>query len=188
MANVNHSSLTDPYLHEPKGVAAASSGNVYVANGSGSGTWKPAERYISAYVAFSTSSPESQAITTTFSALDPTIIASQNNGFTPTDTPNARISYTGAEDIVATFNFTTSVRHAAGAKRDVELVLRVNGVDVPGSHCVMTADSSDWSNGTLVAQLVLEQNDYIEIFAKASQSITLETAGAYLTVEGVIKP
>ena len=39
MANVNHSSLTDPYLHEPKGVASASVGKVYVANGSGSGTW-----------------------------------------------------------------------------------------------------------------------------------------------------
>ena len=39
MANVNHSTLTDPYLHEPKGVAAASSGDVYVANGSGSGAW-----------------------------------------------------------------------------------------------------------------------------------------------------
>lgn len=39
MANVNHSTLTDPYLHEPKGVASASSGEVYVSNGSGSGTW-----------------------------------------------------------------------------------------------------------------------------------------------------
>ena len=39
MANVNHSTLTDPYLHEPKGVAAASSGDVYLANGAGSGAW-----------------------------------------------------------------------------------------------------------------------------------------------------
>ena len=39
MANVNHSTLSDPYLHEPKGVASASSGDVYLANGSGSGTW-----------------------------------------------------------------------------------------------------------------------------------------------------
>ena len=39
MANVNHSTLSDPFLHEPKGVASASSGDVYLANGSGSGTW-----------------------------------------------------------------------------------------------------------------------------------------------------
>jgi hypothetical protein len=46
MANVNHSSLTDPYLHEPKGVAAAASGEVYVANGSGSGAWTAKETLI----------------------------------------------------------------------------------------------------------------------------------------------
>ena len=39
MANVNHSTLTDPYLHEPRGVAAASSGEVYIADGAASGTW-----------------------------------------------------------------------------------------------------------------------------------------------------
>ena len=37
---VAHSALTGSNLHEPKGVAAASAGYVYVANGSGSGTWK----------------------------------------------------------------------------------------------------------------------------------------------------
>jgi hypothetical protein len=46
MANVNHSALSDPYLHEPKGAAAASSGDVYVANGSGSGTWEDHRRSV----------------------------------------------------------------------------------------------------------------------------------------------
>lgn len=39
MATVLHSSLTTTDLHEPKGVAAASSGQVYVADGAGSGAW-----------------------------------------------------------------------------------------------------------------------------------------------------
>lgn len=43
MANVQHASLTDPELHEPKGVAAASEGEVYVADGAGSGDWLLAE-------------------------------------------------------------------------------------------------------------------------------------------------
>jgi hypothetical protein len=37
---VEHVNITDPELHEPKGVAAASADTVYVANGSGSGTWQ----------------------------------------------------------------------------------------------------------------------------------------------------
>lgn len=39
MPNIQHAVLTDPQLHEPKGVSTAASGKVYRANGSGSGTW-----------------------------------------------------------------------------------------------------------------------------------------------------
>lgn len=39
MANVAHASLTGAELHEPKGVATAALGTVYVANGAGSGSW-----------------------------------------------------------------------------------------------------------------------------------------------------
>lgn len=34
-----HNTLTDPNLHEPKGVASAASGQMYTADGAGSGSW-----------------------------------------------------------------------------------------------------------------------------------------------------
>lgn len=34
-----HSVITDPDLHEPKGISTASQGRVYVSNGAGSGSW-----------------------------------------------------------------------------------------------------------------------------------------------------
>lgn len=37
---IAHKNLTDPQLHEPKGVYAANEGTVYVANGAGSGAWQ----------------------------------------------------------------------------------------------------------------------------------------------------
>lgn len=40
---IQHADLPDSQLHEPKGVVAASEGDVYVANGSGSGVWKAPE-------------------------------------------------------------------------------------------------------------------------------------------------
>jgi len=40
MANTGHEALTGTDLHEPKGAAAATADQVYVANGSGSGTWE----------------------------------------------------------------------------------------------------------------------------------------------------
>ena len=36
---VEHSTLTGSDLHEPKGAAAANSGEIYIANGSGGGAW-----------------------------------------------------------------------------------------------------------------------------------------------------
>lgn len=39
MANIYHRDLTGADLHEPKGVSTASDGEVYVANGAGSGAW-----------------------------------------------------------------------------------------------------------------------------------------------------
>lgn len=44
MANVQHSSLSDPNLHEPKGVSTAAANTAYLANGSGSGAWTPVNR------------------------------------------------------------------------------------------------------------------------------------------------
>lgn len=40
MANVQHNALTDPNIHEPKGASTATSGQVYVADGTGSGVWQ----------------------------------------------------------------------------------------------------------------------------------------------------
>jgi hypothetical protein len=34
-----HNILTDPFLHEPKGVSTAAAGLAYLANGAGSGVW-----------------------------------------------------------------------------------------------------------------------------------------------------
>jgi len=39
MPNIQHSAITDPNIHEPKGITTASNRQVYKANGSGSGTW-----------------------------------------------------------------------------------------------------------------------------------------------------
>lgn len=40
MTNVSHATLTGSQLHEPKGSDSAALGTVYVANGSGSGSWQ----------------------------------------------------------------------------------------------------------------------------------------------------
>lgn len=39
MADIQHKNITDPEIHEPKGIAATSADSIYISNGSGSGTW-----------------------------------------------------------------------------------------------------------------------------------------------------
>lgn len=42
---VAHSSITDPNIHEPKGVATANDEEVYIADGAGSGAWGKKEAF-----------------------------------------------------------------------------------------------------------------------------------------------
>lgn len=41
MPDVQHSTLSGAELHEPKGIAAATAGESYIADGAGSGSWQP---------------------------------------------------------------------------------------------------------------------------------------------------
>jgi hypothetical protein len=44
VANVQHSSLTDPNIHEPKGITTAAGNTVYMSNGSATGSWTNVNR------------------------------------------------------------------------------------------------------------------------------------------------
>lgn len=46
-----HSALTDPELHEPKNISTATAGDVYIADGAGSGNWVPVPYSIDAAMA-----------------------------------------------------------------------------------------------------------------------------------------
>jgi len=64
MANIQHNTLTDPNIHEPKGVSTASADAMYVATGTGTGTWKQRLRRLA-----SVQSPLSVAANTTAEQL-----------------------------------------------------------------------------------------------------------------------
>jgi hypothetical protein len=69
MAQVQHKDILDPEIHEPKGVAAAGEGDVYVADGLGSGSWKPGTQ--SAYGCLRlTSDQTTLGLTTSYQAIN----------------------------------------------------------------------------------------------------------------------
>ena len=186
MANVNHSTLTDPYLHEPKGVAAASAGSVYIADGSGSGDWVKDHAHINGYISFDATTPAYQhSVTTGFTALNPTFSTTLADGFTGAVSPNARLVYTGTDNINAFCSFTFNFKQASGTNYNLEVVFYKNGVVMNGGHIIVTASSGEWKSATLTDMTSLATNDYIEIFVKGSSAFTLDVAAASLIVHGI---
>jgi hypothetical protein len=185
MANINHNTLTDPYLHEPKGASTAASGAIYIADGAGSGDWKQLHNYINGYIAFDATTPAyTHSVTTSFTALNPTFSVSLSDDWTGLSSPNARLKYTGTADVVALANFSISYKNASGTNRDVEMVFYKNGTALNGGHVIATAVAGEWKVLTLADMGDFSTDDYLEVFIKGSASFSLNVAAASLTVVG----
>lgn len=185
MANINHSSLSDPYLHEPKGVSSALAGQIYVADGAGSGVWVENSRAFDGYLTFSTSSPYEHSATTSDTVFNTAFTTGVNNGFTGLSSPNARIRYDGTETINATIDARFSLKQTSGTAKDVEIVFYKNGAELSGTRMVITASNSEWHFISILGGITLATNDYIEVFVKASATATINFASGILNITGI---
>lgn len=185
MANVNHNTLTDPYLHEPKGISTALQGQIYVADGAGSGDWVENSRIVGGYLTFSTGSPYAHSATTSDTVLNPSFSLSSNNGFTGLSSPNARIRYDGTESIAAAIDAIFSIQQSSGSSKQVEMVFYKNGSELVGSRMIATADSGAWDVINIKFDTTLSTNDYIEVFISADSAATINFASGYLRISGI---
>ena len=185
MANVNHNTLTDPYLHEPKGASTALAGQIYVADGAGSGAWVENSRIFGGYLTFSTGSPYAHSVTTSDTVMNPTFNASTNNGFTGLSSPNARVRYDGTESINGNIDAVFSIQQASGTARQVQMAFYKNGTELLGSRTIATANSGEWATIVIKGDTTLATNDYLEVFIKADSSATINFASGYLRISGI---
>lgn len=185
MANINHNTLSDPYIHESKGVSTALAGQIYVANGSGSGTWVENNRIVNGYLTFSTGSPYSIASTTTDAVINPTFTIGVNNGFTGLSSPNARIRYDGTESINAIIDARFSLSQTSGSAKDVQLTIFKNGTELAGSRSITSTTTAQYHLISILSSTVLNTNDYIEVFIKSSASVTVLFAGGTISISGI---
>tara|TARA_R110000822_G_scaffold120579_2_gene254039 strand:- start:42 stop:695 length:654 start_codon:yes stop_codon:yes gene_type:complete len=216
LANVQHNALTDPNIHEPKGVTTANAGAVYVATGTGSGNWSvyPSldlfdgatvgqvfiadgagsgafdviHKFIGANVPFNAASPYaySHATTTSDTILNPVLSAAVNSGFTIATSPNARLVYADSVTIHAQITVSMSSQQASGTGRDVQWGLFKNGVEITGSRAIRTISTSDWGSITTTGLTQLVTGDYLELKTKADISATVNYASLNVTVLGVV--
>lgn len=188
MANVEHSALTGSALHEPKGVASANSGEVYVANGSGSGTWQPIHRHLAAATSYSATSPYAYSLDTDISEkfLSFPVSTSIAHGFTVVTSPNLRFRYDDPTPVTSLLNVTMSSTQSSGPSHDVEWVLLKNGVEIGGSRAIRTIGTGTWGSISVTAVTPLAQNDYIEIKTKAeTDNVDVNYANIYVSIIGM---
>lgn len=109
---IQHNIITDPDIHEPKGVAAATSGKVYISNGSGSGAWTypPGKAHADMYISAGTTA-HTLAGASAYSLLNPSGEWTQGVTNILTTTPGSGvITLNQAGDYYVDFwiNFTTA--------------------------------------------------------------------------------
>jgi hypothetical protein len=180
---IEHDAISDGERHEPKGISSAAVGSVYVATGSATGAWKPADSHIAAYVAFDSATPAySHSTTTSDTVINPTFSIASAKNFTGTSSPNARLIYTGTADVFASLALTMSLGQASGGKKEIEAVIYVNGVELAGTRTITTTATGDWHTATLTSIVPLSTDDYIEVFFKTDSAHTTEMAGALMAI------
>jgi hypothetical protein len=168
-----HNTITDPNIHEPKGVASASSGQVYVADGAGSGDW----RFIPHSALYYDNIGTGTTITTptSYTVINPVTTGDTNpHGFTHNGA--GRLTYTGTETIDVNIDTSISFKHSTGTGQDCFFQAHKNGSPIAGAQGVVTADSANYQQITLTMHASIATNDYIEIYCKtATGSIVIHS-------------
>ena len=110
---IQHNIITDPDIHEPKGVASATSGKVYISNGSGSGAWEypPGKAHAEIYISGGTTA-HTLAGSSAYTILNPSgeWTASGNEDILTVTPASGVITLNQAGHYLITFwiNFTTT--------------------------------------------------------------------------------
>ena len=189
MANIQHAVLTDPQLHEPKGVSTAASGKVYRANGSGSGVWvfPSGHAYGELYI-------EGGVTTQTLPAASATAKLNPTGEWTANGNANVTLSATDGTITVLEggeyqLNFWVSFTTAsAAAQAKYNFHYAVNGV--PSTRKVIVAkytNGADTLNCSVTGFANLNNNDVVSIYVggdgtTSSTAITVLEAGLSLSL------
>lgn len=128
MATVQHKNLTDPEIHEPKGIATADNGAILVANGTGSGSWVTLPRYTNWFLSASCSGYLTYAELTGVSGWSSTAY-----GRHVSDAVNGKMKYTGTKIGRGMIIYSGTVSHNLGAAEEaVHLTILKNGATFSG--------------------------------------------------------
>lgn len=188
---IQHKNITEADLHEPKGVSLATADTVYVADGAGSGDWVKvgptslagvstdgvAGQFVNVdgagnfqltsaphgHVSFyNLGTPVTITYPSTATKIAPTTVGSGYSRLVSEGT-NARLTYTGPDNVVLNISYIVSLDQSSGANRDILVGLYKNGnlLDAQSISTTQTGLKTSLSGGT---NDLTATNDYYEVF------------------------
>ena len=192
---VEHKDITDPNIHEPKGINSAAINTFYKANGTGGGTWAKVPTQGLAGVSGNGVANQSiivdgsgnqvlvwqhayggiyfNNIGTPYTITYPSSfvkIAPTTTGFgSPkefTEGVSGTLTYTGALTRQAEIHVGICLTQSSGADRDIRILIYKNGVAVSSSEAITGAISGSKRHLATFTSVSLSTNDYIEVYLK----------------------
>ena len=189
---IQHKNIPNADLHEPKGVSLATSNTVYVANGSGSGTW--VKTPTQALAGISTNGSAGQLVAVNGSGAF--ILASAPHGHiyffdattpvtitypaTPTkvevttagsglstdisEGATARLTFTGNLTTDLCISYTVALDQSTGSNKEITTGLYKNGSLVLGSQSIATAQNGTITSLSATINNTAVTNDYYEVY------------------------
>ena len=196
MATKYHGQLTDADgIHEPKGITTAPADAVYVADGSGSGSWKASGNVVNTTFGslYLTTSPSSFTVATVGTRYDFPVgmtLDTPSGNFSYNDTTK-ELTYTGTKDIVILLSCSISIALVGAGTPTLTFAIQKNNVDINGAFVKRKFGGNDvgvlsmhalttLSNGDKIK--ITYESDVVEAFNIYSTSIT---AIGLITANGV---
>jgi hypothetical protein len=193
---IQHRNIPNADLHEPKGVSLATSNTVYVANGSGSGTW--VKTPTQALAGIGTNGTVGQLVTVNGSGafvlasaphghiyfFDSTTPAVVTTPLSPTkvdavttgsgistdisEGTTSRLTYTGTLTTDLCISYTLALDQTTGANREVTSALYKNGSLLAGSQTLTTVQNGSIHSLSSTINNSAATNDYYEVYVTLS--------------------
>lgn len=83
-----------------------------------------------------------------------------------TGTAAGRLTYNGGKPVTIPVTVATTAASAIGVNKDVRFYIGLNGVVIGGSRVKTNLSAGDTKNQPVIWQLVMQPNDYIEVFVE----------------------
>lgn len=184
--SIEHKNISDPNIHEPKDVAAATSGTVYVADGSGSGSWtKVTSSGVTPEVVYAQGYIEGSATATTISTVDTPVAVDFGGNFNSDTTSNFTVSvngeftYTGTEDATVLVAAGLFVDQASASSVEYTFKVTLNDTPITASVSKVETSGSEGRSVSVNSLVTVSTNDVIEIWVENNTDttdITVENA------------